>query len=84
MVPIIDAIFFFFSVGSEASSTTASLHNDQNLHLPTANNNLDEGEDLGGISTSGQVDDGGANFRLVLNNNDDDVNGNKDPKTTTT
>ena len=72
MVPIIDAIFVFFSVGSEASSTTASLHNDQNLHLPTANNNLDEGEDLGGISTSGQVDDGGANFRLVLNNNDDD------------
>jgi len=61
-----------YIAGSEASSTTA----DQNLgHLMAANHNLDQdmgADDPEGISTSGQVDEGGASFRLVLNNEDDD------------
>jgi hypothetical protein len=66
--------------GSEASSTTA----DQNLgpHLLTAanHNSLDQDfvdtDDPEGISTSGQVDEGG--LRFVLNNDDDDDNDDDD------
>jgi hypothetical protein len=72
-------IWYAFA-GSEASSTTASLHNEQHLqHHNYTTNHLEE--DPEGISTSGQVmDDEGLLREPLFNhhNDDDDCDGDED------